>query len=88
MRVAKLVYFRGCARIDEARALLKRAGVNFVEIRQEALPETHFLKRYSSPTLVIGEEVIFGTQIPEGSSACSTELPKLTDLKQRIKILT
>lgn len=81
----KLLYFTGCPKVDQARALLKKAGVSFVEIRQEALPTKHPLTGYSSPTVLAGKEIIFGSETSTEGLACSVELPGLEDFKQRLK---
>ena len=84
----KLVYFAGCPRVEEVRALLKKVGASFVELRQEALPEKHPLRKYASPTVLAGNVIILGSRIDDaGSSACSVDLPNLDELKQRLKAL-
>jgi hypothetical protein len=81
----KLIYFEGCPNVDRARKALQMAGYLFDEIRQDNLPEGHPLKDYTSPTLLKGERVIFGTVSSSGQGACSLEIPTPDEIKEKIE---
>ena len=77
----KLVYFTGCPNHQPAVDLLNQSGLEFETICQDDLTETDSLKNYSSPTLLRGDEIIFGSKASGGG--CSMPLPtkdKLLDL--------
>jgi hypothetical protein len=81
----KLIYFEGCPKIDFARKNLQMAGYLYDEIRQDNLPEGHPLKDYTSPTLLKGERVIFGTLSSSGQGGCSLEIPTAEQIKTQIE---
>lgn len=74
----KLVYFNGCPNHPPAVELLKSAGVDFVAICQDELSESDPMKNYSSPTLLKGDEIVFGAEARGGG--CSTKLPSKEEL--------
>ncbi len=69
----KLVYFEGCPNAKDARALLLTSMHDFEVIKQDDLPNNHPMREYSSPSILKGEELIYGQKIDSGSSACSAE---------------
>ncbi len=69
----KLIYFEGCPNAKDARALLLTSMVDFEVIKQDDLPGNHPMREYSSPSILNGDEIIFGYKIDPGSSACSAE---------------
>ena len=81
----KLIYFEGCPHVDLARKSLQLAGYLFDEIRQDDLPEGHPLKDYTSPTLLKGERVIFGTLSGSGRGGCSLAIPTADEIKEKIE---
>ncbi|MBI1823316.1 MAG: hypothetical protein HYR80_04295 [Nitrospirae bacterium] len=82
----KLIFFDGCPNVDLARRTLQLTGFQFEEVNQNNLPEGHPLRNYTSPTIIKGSQVIFGTT--SGSTnggACSLEsMPTAAQLLEKI----
>jgi hypothetical protein len=84
-----LIYFDGCPNADEAKRRLRDADIDFVEERQDSLPKDHPHLNYSSPTLLLGEQVIFGAVTSAGGSGgCSLELPEAYEIRNRLKAMS
>lgn len=75
MAHVKLIYFEGCPNAEKSRQALKATGVSFDEIRQDELPPENPFRSYSSPTILNGNRVIFGSQTGAGSGGCSLAIP-------------
>lgn len=58
--------------------LLNQNGLEFESVCQDDLEEANPLKNYSSPTLLDGEKIIFGSEAKGGG--CSMPLPKKDEL--------
>ena len=72
MSAIKLIYFDGCPNAKHARAALLTAGTyDFEVVKQNELAEDHHFKRYSSPTILKNEQIIFGSE--SGNASCSFE---------------
>lgn len=68
----KLLYFSGCPNYEALKGELHRRGLTaFREIDIDTLPKNDSLKNYSSPTLILGDEVLLGTSISDESTSCS-----------------
>ncbi|MCB0272394.1 MAG: hypothetical protein KDD46_05215 [Bdellovibrionales bacterium] len=78
----KLIYFNSCPNYQAAVDLLNQSGLEFEAVCQDDLEEGDLLKNYSSPTLLDGERIIFGSEAKGGG--CSIPLPKKEEL---LKIL-
>ena len=62
--------------------MLGEIGLVFVEINQDNLHEGCFGKNFSSPTLLVGDDiVIFGGHTDSSEGACSINLPDTEALK-------
>jgi hypothetical protein len=62
MPEVKLIYFGDCPNIQKARATIRAAGAtNFIEVNQDDLGEGDPRKRYSSPTILLNDEIIVGS---------------------------
>lgn len=83
MNSVKLIYFEGCPNSKYARAALLRSGVSFDVIIQNNLSKDDPLKRYSSPTILRGEEVLLGSAT-EGNPTCSYDGVNEDDLIQKL----
>lgn len=69
--------------------MLKEIGLTFKEINQDKLHEECSGKNFSSPTLLIDNEVIiFGGEIDSSEGACTTNLPDKEELRNIINGLT
>lgn len=69
MTELKLIYFQGCPNADQAREILAQSGRAFQEVRQDDLPENDPLRRFTSPTILLGEKIVFG--MASGDAGCS-----------------
>lgn len=74
-----LLYFEGCPTYPELKKELDQRGVPYREIDLESLNDGHPLKKYSSPTLLFRDEILFGTALNSASMSCSYASPE--DLK-------
>ena len=62
--------------------MLKEIGLAFIEINQDCLHEGCFGKSFSSPTLLVDNDiVIFGGKTDSSEGACSTNLPDKEELR-------
>lgn len=84
MSACKLIYFEGCPNSKHARAILLTSGIDFEVLKQDELPESSPYKNYSSPTILRGEEIVFGHRISPGASACSAEKFDENELKAKL----
>lgn len=69
-----LIYFNGCPNYQPAVDLLNHSGLEFETVCQDDLEGTDPLKNYSSPTLLDGDKIIFGSKATGGG--CSMPLPE------------
>ena len=68
--------------------MLEEIGLAFIEINQDDLHEGCFGKNFSSPTLLVDNDiVIFGGETDSSGGACSTNLPDKEALKNLLKEL-
>lgn len=82
METIKLIYFNGCPNFKPAKKLLEEAGVKYELICQDELSDSNSLKNYSSPTYLIGGEIIFGSKTCGGG--CTLHLPNKDELLKLI----
>jgi len=62
--------------------MLEEIGLAFIEINQGCLHEGCFGKNFSSPTLLVDNDiVIFGGKTDSSEGACSTNLPDKEELR-------
>ena len=62
--------------------MLEELGLAFVEINQDDLHEGCWGKNFSSPTLLVDNDlIIFGGETKSGERACPETLPDKTELK-------
>lgn len=81
----KFIYFEGCPNAGKLRAALGEVGLEYDEVEQTAVPEGSALKAYTSPSILKGDELIFGSKTGEGGG-CSLGVPTVDDL--RVKLAT
>jgi len=56
--------------------MLVEIGLSFIETNQEFAQEDSFGKNFSSPTLLLDDDIaVFGVKINSSEGACSTNLP-------------
>lgn len=73
MEALTLVYFAGCPNAERARAILQQSGQPFREVCQDTLPAGHPYWSYASPSILLGERLVFGEKTGEGAGGCSIE---------------
>ena len=89
MKPLSLIYTSSCPNYEPIRQMLKEIGLAFIEINQDRLHEGYFGKNFSSPTLLVDNDiVIFGGKTDSSEGACSTNLPDKEELRNIINGLT
>jgi len=82
MKSLALIYSSSCPNYKPTRQMLEEIGLAFIEINQDCLHEGCFGKNFSSPTLLIDNDiVIFGGKTDSSEGACSTNLPDKEELR-------
>jgi hypothetical protein len=82
----KLVFFQGCPNAERARVELGKAGLNFMLVEQGELEAGHPLLSYTSPSLLIGDSLIFGSRTSNGGSAgCTLQIPRAEELEELVR---
>jgi len=80
-----LIYFEGCPNAEAAKSRLRDAHLDFIEESQDSLPEGHPHLNYTSPTLLLGEQIIFGSKTNADSArGCSLDLPSSDEIRRRL----
>jgi len=80
----KFIYSEGCPNADKTRTALKSIGIDFDSIKQDDLSESSIFRNYSSPTILQGNNVIFGCETDQGRGGCSLEAPSINELKDKL----
>lgn len=83
-----LVYFEGCPNADEAKRRIRNAGIDFLDQKQDLLPKGHPHLNYSSPTLLFGEQIIFGAMTSGAVGGCSLDIPEAHEIRDRLNALS
>ena len=83
MTSIQLITFDGCPNADKFRSTLSRISINFEDVVQDNLEENHPLKGYSSPTILIDNKVLVGSQSNGGG--CSVINVSIEELEKKIK---
>jgi hypothetical protein len=82
MKSLALIYSSSCPNYKPTRQMLEEIGLAFIEINQDCLHEGCFGKNFSSPTLLVDNDiVIFGGKTDSSEGACSTNLPDKEELR-------
>ena len=82
MKSLALIYSSSCPNYKPTRQMLEEIGLAFIEINQDCLHEGCFGKNFSSPTLLVDNDiVIFGGKTGSSEGACSTNLPDKEELR-------
>ena len=69
--------------------MLEEIGLAFIEINQDRLHEGSSDKNFSSPTLLIDNDIIiFGGETDSSEGACTTNLPDKEELRNLLDGLT
>ena len=82
MKSFLLIYSDSCPNYKLARQMLEELGLAFVEINQDDLHEGCWGKNFSSPTLLVDNDLIlFGGETDSEQGACTRTLPDKEELK-------
>lgn len=79
-----LTYFKGCPNAQLARNLLAQAGVMYREVCQDDLAPDDPHRQYSSPSLLNGAKLVFGSEATGADGSCSLDIPTLEELQRLI----
>jgi len=68
--------------------MLEEIGLAFIEINQDGLHDGCFGNNFSSPTLLVNNDiVIFGGETDSSEGACTTNLPDKEELRNLLNRL-
>ena len=82
MKRLSLIYSSSCPNYAPIKQMLEEIGFKFIEINQDSLHEGCFGKNFSSPTLLVDDDiVIFGGENDSSEGACTTNLPDREELR-------
>jgi hypothetical protein len=84
MNKLKLIYFGTCPNAKRARAHLILSEQPFEEINQDKLAHGELMRSYSSPSILLGETLLFGSVVGDGGG-CTLEIPSSEEIISRIK---
>lgn len=91
MNKVTLVYFEGCPEAKNVRAALLNAGIfDFEVVKQDGLQPNDPLKKLSSPSVLWGEELVYGIRIGGEVASCTFDYKNFIDdesLVERFKEL-
>ena len=65
-----LIYFSGCPTVKITLEVLDDLGLQYEKINQDNLEESSPYFKYTSPTILFGEEIVFGG-LTSGGQGCS-----------------
>ena len=89
MKRLSLIYASSCPNYEPIRLMLKEIGLAFIEINQDHLHGGCSSKNFSSPTLLIDNDIIiFGRETDSSEGACTTNLLDKEELRNIINGLT
>ena len=77
------VFFQGCPNATTVRDNLMATEHPFTIICQDELPENHPMRLYSSPSILLNGELLFGSNIK--GSGCSLDVPSTEDILTAIQ---
>ena len=81
-----LIYFSDCPNHQSVRQMLIEIGLPFKEINQDNLHVGCKGKRFSSPTILLDDEVIvYGGKSDSPEGACSINMPNKQELETILK---
>jgi glutaredoxin len=86
MKKVTLITFQGCPNAEKARTALREIGAAFEDVVQDNLPPNHPHRSFSSPSILLGDEVISGSELDAGGSGCSFGLPSAQELRARLGV--
>ncbi len=85
MKRLTLIYTSSCPNYKPTRQMLEEIGLAFTGINQDHLHKGCSGKNFSSPTLLIDNDIIiFGGEASSSEGACTINLPDKEELKNII----
>lgn len=85
MNNVKFIYFDSCPKAKNVRSALLLAGVyDFEVIVQDQLPSGDPYHKFSSPSVLAGDELIYGIRTEEGSASCTFDSINFTEEKKLV----
>lgn len=84
MKNVVLIYFDSCPNVQLAKKLLDELGLSYSEVNQDKISKDHKYAYYSSPTVLIDDEILFGSKTQGGG--CSFKIPSIEELRKRIPL--
>lgn len=85
MNNVKLIFFKGCPEADKVREALLKAGIlDFEMIPQDDLPKGHSYLKLSSPSVISGDELIYGIRTSGELSSCTFDAINTVDEKKLV----
>lgn len=87
MSQVKLIYFEGCPNSKHAKAALLGSQVEFDAIKQDDLPKGDPHLGYSSPTIIKGDQIIFGQKLGPNTSACTAQQLDETKIREKLALI-
>lgn len=86
-RKIQIIYFAGCPIFEDVKNALIEADIDDFElIKQDDLPSGNRFRKFSSPSILINNELVFGSRTDH--SSCSMGKPSIKDLKERLAALS
>lgn len=86
MDKVKFIYFDGCPEAKNVRSSLLVAGIyDFEVIVQDELPEGNPYLKFSSPSVLADEELIYGVRTDGERSSCTFDVINFVDNKSLIE---
>ncbi|MGE4131433.1 MAG: MerC family mercury resistance protein [Bdellovibrionales bacterium] len=83
MTDVKLIYFSGCPNAEKARSALEATKIPFAAIEQTALTPGSPYRLYSSPTILNGETILYGSKSGDGGG-CSLDTPTSSGILEKL----
>ncbi|MBC7693572.1 MAG: hypothetical protein H7222_17535 [Methylotenera sp.] len=66
-----LITFKDCPNAAPVRSALLLAAIPFNDVDQDTLEEHHALKNYTSPSILLGDQLIHGQKTDQGQPGCT-----------------
>ena len=82
-----LIYFTGCPNAEDARKTLLDLSASYDEVNQDELSPGDARLKYTSPTILLNGEILFGSHTDGESRGCSIERLDVEALANAIKAI-
>lgn len=86
MDKVKFIHFDGCPEAKNVRAALLIAGIyNFEVVVQDQLPKGNPFLKFSSPSVLVGDELIYGIRTDGEKASCTFDVISFVDDQELVK---